>query len=124
MSASWLNRQKWSNMKFKTTAKAIRQGAYKSVSAGYCDLQYLLWYTSPIAYTSGVYGWNFDVYEIDDLVICTGYRGMVGGRAICIREFEGRARAIVNSNTPLESKQRQVKLLLNEFIRINKVAEA
>ena len=29
-------------MKYKTTAKALREGACNLRSAGYCDLQYLL----------------------------------------------------------------------------------
>ena len=63
-------------MKYKTTAKALKQGYYKIIAAGYCDLQHLLNYHSPIAYSKGVYGWNFDVYEVDGIAIATGYRGM------------------------------------------------
>ena len=50
-------------MKYKTTAKAIREGACKPRSAGYCEIQWLLYNHEADAYTSGVYGWNFDVYE-------------------------------------------------------------
>lgn len=28
----------------------------------------------PIGYNSGVYGWNYDVYEIENALICAGYR--------------------------------------------------
>lgn len=63
-------------MKYKTTAKALKNGYYKIISAGYCDLQHLLNYQRAIAYSSGTYGWNFDVYEIDGIAIATGYRGM------------------------------------------------
>ena len=56
-------------MKYKTTVKALRDGACNLRSAGYCDLQYLLTNHSPIAYTSGVYGWNFDVYAVYGLTI-------------------------------------------------------
>ena len=56
-------------MKYKTTAKALRDGACNLRSAGYCDLQYLLTNHSPVAYTCGVYGWNFDVYEVYGLTI-------------------------------------------------------
>lgn len=63
-------------MKFKTTAKALREGYYTIISAGYCELQNLLSYESPIAYSAGVYGWNFDVYVFDGVAIATGYRGM------------------------------------------------
>lgn len=65
-------------MKYKTTTKALRAGSCNLRCAGYCDLSYLLREHKPIAYTCGVYGWNFDVYEVYGLTICTGYRGMPG----------------------------------------------
>ena len=69
-------------MKYKTTRKAIVEGtpANSLVSVGYCDLAELLCYHSPTAYTCGVYGWNFDVYEVYGLTICTGYRGCPDAR--------------------------------------------
>lgn len=81
-------------MKFKTTAKAIREQGGRVVSAGYCDLYHILKGHDPVAYTCGVYGWNFDVYIVDGLTICTGYRGMVGRTANNIREYEERAKAL------------------------------
>lgn len=85
-------------MKYKTTAKAIREESKwrKTVSAGYCDLQALLSGRQANAYTCGVYGWNFDVYDVNGITITTGYRGMVGRRANNIREYEKRAEEIQN----------------------------
>ena len=104
-------------MKFKTTRKAIVNGSTKLVCAGYCDLQTLLRNHSPIAYTSGVYGWNFDVYEVNGLTICTGYRGMPGRRANNIDEYERKARAIMDEYTRnYEERCADVENLLNEFI--------
>lgn len=40
-------------MKYKTTAKAIREGSCNPRTVGYCDLQYLLTNHSPVAYTCG-----------------------------------------------------------------------
>ena len=37
-------------MKYKTTIRAIREGAYNPRSAGYCDLQYLLRNHSPMEF--------------------------------------------------------------------------
>ena len=79
-------------MKIKTTRKAIVNGSSNIVSVGYCDLSTLLRYHSPIAYTSGIYGWNFDVYEVNGLTICTGYRGMPGRTANNVRKYEQAAR--------------------------------
>lgn len=105
-------------MKIKTTRKAIVNGSARIVCAGYCDLSHLLTNHSPVAYTCGVYGWNFDVYEINGLTICTGYRGMPGRRANNIAAYEEKARRILNGKSAVsfEKKQKQVEQLLNEFV--------
>ncbi len=106
-------------MKFKTTRKAIVNSSANIVCVGYCDLSYLLRNHSPIAYTCGVYGWNFDVYEIDGLTICTGYRGMPGRRANNIGAYEEKARQIMSWENKIlfEEKQEQLEQLLHEFIK-------
>ena len=101
-------------MKYKTTRKAVVSGSLRLVSAGYCDLQTLLRYHSPIAYTCGVYGWNFDVYEIHDLTICTGYRGMPGRRANNIGKYEKAAREAVERLGWREAET-EIERLLTEF---------
>lgn len=75
-------------MKYKTTRKAVVNGSVNVRSAGYCDLSYLLRNHSPIAYTCGVYGWNFDVFEVYGVTICTGYRNMPGKRLDGVAEYE------------------------------------
>lgn len=104
-------------MEFKTTRKAIVNGSARIVCAGYCDLQHLLSRHNRIAYTCGVYGWNFDVYEVYGLTICTGYRGMPGRRANNIREYEKRAMQILDWNNKIsyEEKGEQLEQLLKEF---------
>ena len=103
-------------MKYKTTAKAIREFSDNPVSIGYCDASYLLQYHSPNAYTSGVYGWNFDVYEVYGVTICTGYRGMVGRRAKNVEEYESKARAIsCDWSIPYETRKEKIEQLLKEF---------
>ena len=104
-------------MKFKTTRKAIVNGSANVKCAGYCDLQALLRNHSPIAYTAGVYGWNFDVYDVYGVTICTGYRNMPGARLEHIREYDAKAAAIWSweNETPFAEKQKQVENLLKEF---------
>ena len=101
-------------MKYKTTRKAVIAGSPRLVSAGYCDLQTLLRYHSPVAYTSGVYGWNFDVYEIHGLTICTGYRGIPGRRANNAKEYERKAREAVERLDWREAEA-EIEHLLTEF---------
>jgi len=60
-------------MKLKTTKKQIRENANQIYSVGYCELDSLLVYQSPFAYSSGVYGWSCDYYQFDGVVISTGY---------------------------------------------------
>ena len=104
-------------MKFKTTRKAIVNGSVNLVCAGYCDLSTLLRNHSPIAYTCGVYGWNFDVYDVYGLTICTGYRNMPGRRANNIGKYERKARAIMDEYTRnYEERCTDVEKLLQEFI--------
>ena len=67
--------------KERTTIKAIRddmRAGMPTVTLGYCEMQSLLSCADPVEYTAGLYGWNFDVYRLGGLTICTGYRGMVG----------------------------------------------
>lgn len=84
-------------MKYKTTAKAVKAGYYNVIGVGYCDLQSLLNYKTPIAYSCGTYGWNFDVYDINGVAIATGYRGMPSQNSKCsyalIREYEQKAQS-------------------------------
>lgn len=104
-------------MKFRTTRKAIVNGAVNVKCAGYCDLQALLRNHSPIAYTAGIYGWNFDIYDVYGVTICTGYRNMPGALLEHIREYEAKAAAIWSwdNKTPFAEKQEQVENLLKEF---------
>ena len=105
-------------MKYKTTRKAIVEGtpANNLVSVGYCDLAELLCYHNPTAYTCGVYGWNFDVYEVYGLTICTGYRGMPGRKANNVREYEQKAKAIrYKYDIPWEQGREMIENLLKEF---------
>ena len=105
-------------MKYKTTRKAIVAGTPTNnlVCVGYCDLSNLLWGHEPIAYTSGVYGWNFDVYEVYGKTICTGYRGMPGRRANNEAAYEEKARAISdNYDLSWEERRDKIESLLKEF---------
>ena len=61
--------------KVNVTQKFVRSSFTNIISVPYCALQDLLRYESPIWFTSGIYGWNADVYIIDyNTGIVTGYR--------------------------------------------------
>ena len=60
-------------MKLKTTKKQIKENANQIYAVGYCELDSLLKYESPFAYSCGAYGWSCDYYQFDGVVISTGY---------------------------------------------------
>jgi len=105
-------------MKLKTTKSAIKNGFNTVISIGYCSAQYLLYYKNPFAYSSGVYGWACDYYEIGNKCISTGYSPI--GKDIdysLLRELEEKAGKIVNDyNMPREEQKQKVELLLNELL--------
>lgn len=106
-------------MKFRTTQKAIRDGYTKIFKCGYCDLSNLFRHTSPTAYTCGVYGWNFDLYDIDDIAITTGYRGMIGKRIPfeLLQKYEKKARqAIERENFDYKKTKSALDKLIKKFI--------
>lgn len=108
-------------MKFKTTNRELKNKVASRYlfKTGYCNLQHLLHFTSPIAYASGVYGWNYDVYKIDDVYITTGYRSMVGQPIDykLIEKYDNAAREIVDSWTGnVDAKKEQLNELIKQFI--------
>lgn len=106
-------------MKLKTTTKAIKSGSARIYQVGYCDLQTLLRSQSPFAYTCGLYGWNYDAYDLGGgVTLCTGYRGMPGARLDYKQAdaFEQRARAIMDNHAvSWEQKDTDLAALYVEF---------
>ena len=106
-------------MKLKTTKKQINSNFNTILSIGYCDVQYLTYFKKPFAYSSGLYGWACDYYEIDNICLSTGY-GPIGQSVDykLLRNYEEKARSIVNNyNIKWELKERKVNKLLCEFVK-------
>ena len=109
-------------MKFKATKKEMVNGYNKILSAGYCTLQYLLQYQAPIAYSAGVNGWSCDYYNIDGVLISTGYnpinsKNMISDYDI-INKFEIEAKKIVYSDMDYETKKQIVNQYLFELLEL------
>ncbi len=104
-------------MKFKTTAKAIKEGYAKVYSVGYCDLETLLRYEEPVAYTAGVYGWNANIYQLNNYTaLVTGYRPFGGHIDYqLVKEYENRARGILDKEHYSKHKE-LFSALLQEFV--------
>ena len=98
--------------KIKASKKEMRDN-YRILSIGYCDAQSLLCYENPVAYSAGVYGWSCDYYEVDGVIISTGYSPLNNKHMKddykLIREYESKAR---NTKTR-EEHQDLLRELLN-----------
>ena len=108
-------------MKHLTRNEIRRQ--YKTViQLGYCDIYELTRQLKKIGYNAGVYGWNYDVFELDwNTCIITGYRTFSKGTIRLTSEFiqymDKKAYKIIKNNScNYDEEQKQMKLLKNEFI--------
>lgn len=106
-------------MKTKTTIKRIKTTEENIIRVGYCDLWYLLKDVEPSYYTSGVYGWNADVYTFGGCAIVTGYRpfGNILVSHELIQLYNHTAKKIwENYNLSYDEQKRMIEELRNEFI--------
>lgn len=108
--------------KVKTTKQSILNAYAPNYlfKTGYCNLQTLFYYDEPKAYTCGTYGWNFDLYDVEGVGICTGYRGMAGHSIDydIAKKYEGLAEKIVyNNDVAWEDKKGKLKELQIDFIK-------
>lgn len=114
-------------MKYVSTKKNIvaHYGMRNIIEVPYADLQNLLRYEDAEAYTSGVYGWNADVYGFGNRAICTGYRpfgGIKPSREV-IRKYDDAARALFTrktckgfTSTTFEELKTELRALADAFV--------
>ena len=107
-------------MKFKTTRKEISNSYKNVICLGYCELQNVLYYKRPTAYTCGTYGWNADIYQINDnTCIVTGYRpfGNIRVDRKITKEFEDMAgEYFIKYGRDFGILQDKLNYLLKEFL--------
>lgn len=106
-------------MKIKVTKKAIQENYKNIIVAGYCDLQHLLSYKEPDFVTSGIYGWNADIYKINNnTVIVTGYRPFGNVRKYGLaKKYEEKAYKIDHDwNIPYEKRAKKLEKLIEKFV--------
>lgn len=92
-------------IKARVTDKQLRDGYYV-IELGYCDAQNILKFQGARFYNYGVYGWRYDVYELDwNLAICTGYQPIksipkkINSQAVAIIEkYDKKAETLKSSN--------------------------
>ena len=107
-------------VKLKATKKEMREGYYYILSVGYCSMQSLLRERQPFAYSSGTYGWACDYYEIDGVLISTGYAPLSNKNMIedygLIREYENKALEIDSLFFHLDERKAKKEALLKELV--------
>ena len=108
-------------MKFKTTKKAMREGYYHIIGTGYCNLQHLLHYENEIAYSTRAEGWACDYYEVDGVLVSTGYAPLKSENVKCdydmIREYNDKAEKVVyDYSMTWEEQKAEVRELLKKFV--------
>ena len=82
----------------KITMKETKRIYKNLIKVDYCGLQSLLNLVSPSAYTSGIYGWNADIYDFGSVAVVTGYRpfgDIVASRELC-QKYEQKAKEIMD----------------------------
>lgn len=108
-------------MKFKTTQKAIRVNYNKIICVPYCELQNLLNYESPVAYTVRRDGWAADIYDMGGgVAIATGYAPFGNIRPIYeqVKAVEEQAKKIrYDYSLSYEQQREGLKSLARDFIK-------
>ena len=105
-------------MKYRTTQKAVKEGYTYTIQVPYCELQSLLAYHTPVAYTTTREGWGADVYDFGNTAIITGYSpfGSIRPGYDTLQEYEGKARELSRQHLDFTETQKAVDSLLHEFI--------
>lgn len=107
--------------KYRTTKKAMNEDYTHIIGTGYCNLQFLLYFEEPFAYSTRAEGWACDYYDVDGVLICTGYAPLKSKRVKSCYELEHEydeiAKEIYNdSSLSWEEKENRINKLLHEFI--------
>ena len=105
-------------MKLKATKKQIKENSGLIISVGYCELQSLLSCASPFAYSCGRDGWHCDYYDINGVIISTGYAPI--GTPVkydVVKEYEAMAEKIhYDYNMSYEQRVSELDKLIHDFI--------
>jgi hypothetical protein len=108
-------------MKIKATKKEMRINQFL-MNVSYCKMQYLLRYQSPFAYSSGVYGWACDYYNVNGVIVSTGYAPI--GECLpyeTIKAYEEKAIKIAcNYSLDWKEQEKQINELLHELLQLFK----
>lgn len=107
-------------MKIKILKKDILKNYDNIICVGYCGLWYLLAHKNANFYTCGVYGWNADIYEINNnTCLVTGYRpfGNITSNKNIDKKYNEKAKKIYyNKKWKYETITKKLEKLIESYI--------
>ena len=111
-------------MKLQTTKSNIKNNFCTVLTVGYCEIEYLLNYCSPFAYSAGINGWMCNYYQpstrFGGVCIATGYNtDRLGGKRVnyeLVKEYEQKACELLNDYAQT-NKREALNVLIDEFIK-------
>lgn len=106
-------------MKFKTTQKEIRANYNRIICVPYCELQNLLNYESPVAYTVRREGWAADIYDMGaGVAVVTGYAPFGNVRpSYELRERYEKQAEKIRYEYSYDQQRESLKSLARDFIK-------
>lgn len=111
----------------KLTRKQVNNGYVKIIGVGYASMQHLLKGKTRIGYSAGINGWDCDYYNIEGVMISTGYRPLKSKGLVVdpnyhlIKKYDDKAREILNGKSfskEYENLLLEVSILLHELVDI------
>lgn len=103
----------------KVTRKNIMKEYPNTIQIGYCELQNLLRFRKADFCTSGIYGWNADIYPIDiNIAIVTGYRpfGIIQPNYEIVKKYDEEALKIWKKYD-YEKAKIKIDKLIEKFVK-------
>lgn len=101
----------------------MRESYDKIICVSYCNLQNLLRFQEPFAYSARSEGWACDYYDVDGILISTGYspldkKGRTKSTYDICRKYETAAEKIIyDYSLSYEEQREKVNALLMEYIK-------
>ena len=111
-------------MKIKVTRKYMKEtyGNANIYCIGYCNLQHLLRFEEPFAYSTRAEGWACDYYELPgNVIISTGYAPI--GKDVNYniqRQFDDAAREILCNEYSIDNSRERLNNLIADFVGVIK----
>ena len=105
-------------IKKKVTKKAIKSRFSNIYNVGYCNIQSLLRYCEPFAYSSGAYGWSCDYYEFGGGVVLSSGYSCIGQKVDyeTLKKWDDKALEVLKNKTDYNTTKEILNELIYDFI--------